>query len=285
MNEHSPTNQTWIKTCKANETIAGLIKRHAIADAALIQHQVTLDKYLSFAEHDKIVDHSNCFFYTLHYDPHRGYFYNTLEKCEYQKATRQQIGFTYADFTYDPADFTELQLNKNTKAVHRLFQNTHPEQGFYLYGQNISAKTFLLRMWAHLYVQKQKQVVFLETNHLKQKINQALNTKTSFQELLTLCRDCDYLFLDNLGHETASAWFRDHILLDILYYRYHQQKLVFVSSKFSLKQIQKYYQCASHNHNSYDRKEQWKDIDVSKAQSLITYLKNKIIVNLDSKKK
>ena len=60
-------------------------------------------------------------------------------------------------------------------------------------------------------------------------------------------KNADVLVLDNLGEEKQSEWVRDDVISSIIDYRNRNNKLTFITSCFSLEELEKMYNVSKTN--------------------------------------
>ncbi|CAM12155.1 Putative DNA replication protein [Candidatus Phytoplasma australiense] len=141
------------------------------------------------------------------------------------------------------------QVYKEMQKVIKNFNKVN--KGFYLCGSFKTGKTFFLKALAKQLLQKEISVLFLFMPNLTRKFKALVYSnllETRFYQLKTT--DC--LFLDDLGAENINPWFRDEILLPLLYYRAERKLPVFISSNYNFLQLDKHLiGNVAYNDNSY----------------------------------
>ncbi|NQZ28880.1 MAG: ATP-binding protein [Mycoplasmatales bacterium] len=115
-------------------------------------------------------------------------------------------------------------------------QETNPK-GFFLYGKMGIGKSFIAQAMANTLAKSGHKVAFLNVAELVSIIKSKF--KTGYEEFLEDLRTVDYLFLDDIGAETITAWFRDDILLGILSTRMNNKKTTFFTSNYSMEELEK----------------------------------------------
>lgn len=133
-------------------------------------------------------------------------------------------------------------------------------KGLFLYGQMGVGKTFVLKRIARRIAQEGSKVAFINVSELATKVKKMLSQEHSYDEFLTMLKDVDYLFIDDIGAEPVTSWFRDEILFSLLNDRMQKEKTTFFSSNYSYAQLE---QVESRTVNL-----KYKDMD--KAARLIT---------------
>ena len=130
------------------------------------------------------------------------------------------------------------------------------KHGLYLYGEMGVGKTFMLKRFAKILAEKGHEVGFINVSILANKVKTTFssNIKTEQATLMKQLEEVDYLFLDDIGAEKISPWFRDEVLFNILNERMERRRITFFSSNFSVSNLQKK-QSINENNNgrSYDK--------------------------------
>ncbi|WGI36446.1 DnaA ATPase domain-containing protein [Mesomycoplasma lagogenitalium] len=147
---------------------------------------------------------------------------------------------------------TELDLQKlvkendqKDKNLNSRFQeilinfNKLKNQGIYLYGDaGIGKSTFLKAIAVHIAKKRKNTVAFLNVPELKSYIiNGWKDPNFNSNSILKAMKEVDVLFLDDLGAEKISSWFRDSFLFLVLDHRMNFKKITYFSSNFSLKKL------------------------------------------------
>lgn len=142
---------------------------------------------------------------------------------------------------YEPINFedeqTFLKENGRKKAISalaKIWKNSDllHQKGLYLFGDIGIGKTFILKRIAKMFASKNFKVAFITPMTLSKKIKDSFAQLESQSELVDLLKNVDCLFIDDIGAETVSSWFRDDILFNILNTRMHYQKITFFSSNY-----------------------------------------------------
>lgn len=112
------------------------------------------------------------------------------------------------------------------------------KKGLYLFGQMGVGKTFLLKRIAKKLAEQGKQIGFVNSSTLVQKVKSTFGgSGDEYDEMANLLKEVDYLFIDDIGAEPISSWFRDEFLFSILNDRMQKQKTTFFSSNYNLDQL------------------------------------------------
>ncbi|CAM9138432.1 ATP-binding protein [Mycoplasma marinum] len=110
-------------------------------------------------------------------------------------------------------------------------------KGFFLYGEMGIGKSFIAQAMAVSLAKSGQKVAFLNVAELVSIMKSKFKTGTeSFVEKL---KTVENLFLDDIGAETITTWFRDDMLLGILSTRMNNNKTTFFTSNYSFSELEK----------------------------------------------
>lgn len=139
-------------------------------------------------------------------------------------------------------------------------------KGLYIHGTYGLGKTFTLKRFARVLAERNRKIGFISAPSLIS-LFQAAFSKSSQedmkQEIIDTLKKVDYLFIDDIGAESISAWFRDDILFHILSDRSASQKATFFTSNYSYEELVKI--------EAKTTKEKY--LDTEKAVRLVTRIK------------
>ncbi|CCP88529.1 DnaA ATPase domain-containing protein [Candidatus Phytoplasma solani] len=178
-------------------------------------------------------------------------------KIQFQEDFQKTNALFDSELDLQNYSFDKLIIdNKNKQKVFKEMQkitkkNGKIDKGFYLYGSFKTGKTFFLKTLAQQLLKQQISVMFLFMPNLIRKFKSFMynnSLETRFEQLKTV--NC--LFLDDFGAENMSPWFRDEILLPLLYYRAEKKLPFFISSNYNFLQLDKHLM-GSINDNNYIR--------------------------------
>ena len=100
------------------------------------------------------------------------------------------------------------------RCIEKLWQQWY--KGLYIYGSPGRGKTFISQVLAISPCKKEiATVAFVNTSELESYLKQNFGT-SKIEETTNMLKYVQYLFIDDIGAETISEWFRDGILLSIL---------------------------------------------------------------------
>ncbi len=110
-------------------------------------------------------------------------------------------------------------------------------KGFFLHGEMGIGKSFIAQAMANTLANLGNKVAFLNVAELISIIKSKF--KSGYEEFLEKLKTVDYLFLDDIGAETITTWFRDDILLGILSTRMNNKSTTFFTSNYSIEDLEK----------------------------------------------
>ena len=149
----------------------------------------------------------------------------------------QKINFI--DFETDKKFFLEENRKKLVENFSKLIEKPSNEQkGFYIYGKIGIGKTFLMKRFAKKLAQKNKKVGFINLSNLVSTLKSYFNKENGYEHIISMLKKVEYLFIDDIGSENITSWFRDEILFSILNDRMEKRNITFFSSNFSISKLQ-----------------------------------------------
>ncbi len=112
------------------------------------------------------------------------------------------------------------------------------QKGLYLYGGYGIGKTFILKKAVEKILKYGSKVAFLNVSQFQAFVYNCMDAKNSdFKSHIKQFSEVPYLFLDDIGGESISAYFRDTILFGILNTRMEHKRVTFFSSNYSLEEL------------------------------------------------
>lgn len=127
-------------------------------------------------------------------------------------------------------------------------------EGLFVYGPSSSGKSYPLIALCNEYVKNDKTCAFIDVKSFLNSLTRTFNKnrekdsdELSFDELMDRAKKADVLVFDNLGEENQSEWVRDTVIGDILDYRNKNDLLTFITSCYTLEEIEKMYNVSKSN--------------------------------------
>lgn len=112
-------------------------------------------------------------------------------------------------------------------------------QGFYIYGDTGIGKSYAATAFANELARKDLKISFVFVPQIVHDIKQGFNDEfNNNKEIINYLKQCDVLFLDDIGAEDTSSWFYDDYLLIILNYRMELEKPTFFISNLSINELE-----------------------------------------------
>ncbi|MDQ7983220.1 MAG: DnaA/Hda family protein [Spiroplasma sp.] len=115
--------------------------------------------------------------------------------------------------------------------------------GLYLYGESQVGKTFIFILFANKLIQKKHTVCFISWPEFIIEIKKNFSNKTENDNnsKMEQMKNCDFLFIDDLGGESITAWERDELLFPILNARVLPLKTTFINSSYNINELMQCY--------------------------------------------
>ncbi|WP_036268807.1 ATP-binding protein [Mesoplasma seiffertii] len=261
---------------KKNAVIQELISSHQISDEILSLNEPILDDFVNTYIQCEPGPLKKCRQatkgYTKTLEFTNGRFYIKLKKCAHwlteNKNYEMKQHFIYLDYDLDGFDFTIPEYLLDVEKNAELFTKDEIEKrkiflkdaltrlqkgyskGVYLYGEPGIGKTTLIKVLANHAAFKNYSVAFANVGNL---INSEKNSwsetnkKAKNNQFIAKFKKTDVLFLDDIGGESVSNWWRDDFLFTILNYRMEHKKITFFTSNFSMEELKENYVIKSDN--------------------------------------
>ena len=127
------------------------------------------------------------------------------------------------------------------KFMDRLQKKT--SRGIYLYGGSGLGKSYLMVALCNEFVHSLNQkVAFVNCRKVIDELrDKVINSKDEYVSLMEKLKKIDILVLDDLGAEKSTDWSKDEVLFDILDTRSKANLFTFVTSEFSIPDLQELY--------------------------------------------
>lgn len=121
-------------------------------------------------------------------------------------------------------------------------------EGMFISGPSNSGKTYPLIALCNEFVKEDKTCAFVEVKNFIDSLKSTFNSnKGNYDELMNVVKTVDVLVFDGLGEEKQSEWVRDDVIGNILEYRNKNHLLTFITSCFSLSEIERLYNVSKSN--------------------------------------
>ena len=127
-------------------------------------------------------------------------------------------------------------------------------EGLFVCGPAASGKSYPLIALCNEFVRNNKTCSFVDVKSFLNSLTRTFDKKRekdvdelSFDQIMERAKFADVLVLDNLGEENQSEWARDTVLGDIIDYRNKNNLLTFITSCYSLEEIEKMYNVSKSN--------------------------------------
>jgi primosomal protein DnaI len=136
-------------------------------------------------------------------------------------------------------DFIIDQNNK--KLINFFLTKVKMKKGIYLHGSSNIGKTYFFILAANYFAKDNKTVCFLDWPNFISDIKTKFINNNQFYDIFLKLKNCDILFIDDLGNEFITKWVRDEILMNIINSRWNDLKLTFINSNYSFDKLIKFY--------------------------------------------
>ncbi len=151
--------------------------------------------------------------------------------------TPQETNKLINDITSNSKEFSKLWLIK--KYYHPIFNQIKKSNinklGFYLFGDYGVGKTLIMHSFGNSINYHGYSTFFIKVNTLLAKIKESFDTQNNIEGFIEQIKETDFLFLDDIGSETANEWFYNNYLLPIIDFRIEKKKSTFFTSNYNVK--------------------------------------------------
>ena len=121
-------------------------------------------------------------------------------------------------------------------------------EGMYIYGPSSSGKSYPLIALCNEFVKNDKKCAFVDVKNFIDSLKSTFNyNKENYNTLMDVVKNVDVLVFDNLGEEKQSEWVRDDVIGSVIDYRNKNNLLTYITSCFSLDEIEKMYNVSKTN--------------------------------------
>lgn len=122
------------------------------------------------------------------------------------------------------------------------------KEGMFVYGPSSSGKSYPLIALCNEFVKNDKKCAFVDVKTFIESLKGTFDfKKEQYGILMDMVKTADVLVLDNLGEEKQSEWVRDDVISSIIDYRNRNNSLTFITSCFSLEELEKMYNVSRTN--------------------------------------
>ena len=162
-------------------------------------------------------------------------------ECEY----KDLVSPKYLELLYFPTDYNDGDLKPVSsrsevyKALKEYNKDPLRKQGIYLHGTFGTGKTFILLKEAKELAKKRINVVFVYYPDFCREIKMNI-TAGNNEAIINKCKQADVLMFDDIGGEGNSSFVRDEVLGPILQYRMFASKPTFMSSNYSVAELEEH---------------------------------------------
>ena len=162
-------------------------------------------------------------------------------ECEY----KDLVSPKYLELLYFPTNYNDGDLKPVSsrsevyKALKEYNKDPLRKQGIYLHGTFGTGKTFILLKEAKELAKKRINVVFVYYPDFCREIKMNITTGNN-EAIINKCKRADVLMFDDIGGEGNSSFVRDEVLGPILQYRMFASKPTFMSSNYSVAELEEH---------------------------------------------
>ena len=231
-----------ISRVSKNKRVLEIINKYKFSREKIIEG---LPIFIDMAEEDEIGDPKNKYITSIDLKPN-GYISRVAVLSESAKKEKYIDNIWTKEIQFfDFQENEKLTISPSRKNIinwmSRFLDSPNSyAKGFYLHGTTNVGKTFLLKRLAKKMATLDFTVSLLSCSTLYSKVRETFSdqTKSEYVNLKQKLINSDFLFLDDIGSEPISGWFRDEFLFTILEQRLEKKKPVFFTSRFSIKQLE-----------------------------------------------
>lgn len=161
----------------------------------------------------------------------------------------QESKFILKDY---PENFMDARIESldiagaGRQAALRIFNqiiNKKSTKWLYIQGDRKVGKTYLLATFVNEYLRKNDgSAAFVDCKRrIKEFADLSLKRRDEFDQAFASLTNADILVLDDFGEEYKNEYVRDNVIIPLLSERSHNDKVTFISSSFSIKDIASMY--------------------------------------------
>ena len=222
---------------------------------------------------------------TLAYD---GEIYNDISYCRYyleklkkdktiNSFVRNDIPDKYYDLYLNDIDIEDDNIANLSAICYEILDGTR-NKGLYIYGGLGVGKTYTCMALANSLNKKGKKVAFIKTNYFINEMRKliAINNE-EYEEIIDKIKSVEYLFLDDIGTESVSAYSRDDLLFNILDYRMENRLCTIFTSNLSKDALLEHY--------TYDNKDVACQVNAKRLLERIDILSDDFVLQGKNKRR
>ena len=125
--------------------------------------------------------------------------------------------------------------------------STEAKNGMFIYGPSSSGKSYPLIALCNEFVKDDKKCAFVYVKTFLESLRNTFGNNKETIKLMDVVKKVDILVLDNLGEEKQTEWVRDDVISSIIDYRSKNNTLTFITSCYTLEELEKMYNVAKTN--------------------------------------
>ncbi len=143
------------------------------------------------------------------------------------------------DFLETEDYFKDDERKTLVKSFAKFLQEPQPTKGLYIYGDMGIGKSFTIKRFAKKIAEQGHKVGIVNLPDLVAKVKGSFNLNERYEQITNMLRGAEFLFIDDIGAEAISTWFRDEFLFGILNSRMDDKKVTFFSSNYNIQDLEK----------------------------------------------
>ena len=148
--------------------------------------------------------------------------------------------FAPINFELEKKYFKNEGRAEAVKAFAPYLLDKKPTIGLYLYGKMGVGKTFTAKRFAKKLAEAGKEIAFVNLSTLASKLKSSFaSSSEKISYIIDILKEVEFLFIDDIGAEQITEWFRDEILFSVLNFRMEHQKITFFTSNYEINNLEK----------------------------------------------
>jgi primosomal protein DnaI len=125
--------------------------------------------------------------------------------------------------------------------------SANASEGMFISGPSSSGKSYPLIALCNEFVKENKTCAFVDVKTFIESLKNTFGDNKENTKLMDIVKSVDVLVLDNLGEEKQSEWVRDDVVSTIIDYRLKNNSLTFITSCYTLGELEKMYNVSKTN--------------------------------------